>query len=207
MQETYATLPEAAPQELTLEELKTLNNLEVGVEGDFSVTLAEINKELGVQLESRPEGFHITVIGPTEKKILDTLTVEQFKELQTINAKIQRGEGIALQGIGFIDGAVAAVRIADKGKKTCFVAFDIPELNMFRRKLGLKEKDFHITLGFVNGDVHMEVTGKDVKGKDILGPITKKADPNFDKYKATLPSVHYGALGGPKKQEKQENKK
>jgi len=190
---------------LTPEKLKNLQTLETTIVADFNFVLERINKELGLNLTSRPEGYHITIIGPTESKILADLNPEQIKQLQEINSNIQKGEGININGIGFIDGSKqGGMREIDKTKKACFLAIDAPALQEFRKSLGLPEKDLHVTLGFEGGDIHMEIKGKNEKGKDILGPIAKKADPAFDRHLPSLPEIKFTTLSGQERQKLKE---
>lgn len=190
---------------LTPERLKQLQTLEVTMEAELGAVLNRINQDLGIKLESRTEGFHITIISPTESKILATLSETQIAELEKISEDVRRGEGIDIKGFGYIDGATTAnLREADKVKKTCFLAFDIPALDTFRTSLGLPKKDFHVTVGFEGGDIHMEIRGVDEKGKAILVPISKKADPQYDSYTSMLPQLSFSSLGGQEKQQKKE---
>ena len=197
------TIPPKEYKNLDPEKLKEFQTLEIGVEGDFGAALHEINSAMGIDLTPR-DNFHITIISPPESKTLANLTTEQFSELEAINQMVQTGEGIDIKGIGYIDGATAdGIRSADKEKKTCFLAFDIPALEKFRSSLGLPPKDFHITLGFVAGDIHMKIVGQDEMGKIVLGPMAKKADPNFEKYTGYLPQIKFGEFSGQEKQKKQ----
>jgi len=188
---------------LTPERLKAFQTLEIGVEGDFFTVMQKFNRAFGVELMPR-ENFHITAISPPESKALESLSGDQLARLQEINQALQNGEGVEIKGIGYIDGATAeGIRPADKEKKTCFLAFDIPALEEFRSSVGLPPKDFHITLGFVGGDIHMKTLGQDEKGKTILGPIPKKADPSLGEYEAYLPQIKFGGLDGQERQGKQ----
>jgi len=194
--------------ELTRERLTNMQTLEIEIKGDFKPTLDALKTNTGADLQPRTDGFHLTVIGPTESKILATLDDATLAELQQINAQIQRGEGVAVNGIGYIDGASSPykMREVDKTKKTAFIALDIPALQAFRAKVGLPKKDFHVTLGFVGGDVHMQVTEQvpvkpgSPKMKDITAPIPKEADPRFNSI--VLPTMTYGGLDGQMKEKK-----
>lgn len=194
--------------ELTHERLADMQTLEVEITGDFNSVLQSVRESTGANLEPRPDGFHLTIIGPTERKILDTLDDATLAELQQINEQIQRGEGIVVKGIGFIDGTSSQyqMREVDKVKKTAFVALDIPALQAFREKAGLPPKDFHVTLGFEGGDIHMQVLRQEPvkpgspKMKDVTGPIPKQADPQFSELQ--LPEISYGGLDGQMKQRK-----
>jgi len=194
--------------ELTRERLAGMQTLEVEIKADFIPSLEELKKMTGANLEPRPDGYHLTIIGPTERKVLATLDDETLTELQQINEQIQNGVGVIVKGIGFIDGSSSSykMREVDKLKKTAFIALDIPALQTFRLKVGLPPKDFHVTLGFEGGDVHMQVVGQEPvkpnspKMKDITAPIPKQADPRFGVI--DLPKINYGELDGQIKQSK-----
>lgn len=194
--------------ELTRERLADMQTLEVEITADFGAVLRAVNDATGAHLLPRPDGFHLTIIGPTESKILGTLNDTTLVQLQRINEQIQKGEGIVVKGIGFIDGASSQyqMREVDKAKKTAFVALDIPALQSFRSSVGLPPKDFHVTLGFEGGDIHAQVLRQDPikpgspKMKDITGPIPKQADPRFSEM--PLPKISYGGLDGQMKQKK-----
>jgi len=193
---------------ITRERLADMQTLEIEIEADFGSALEQVKQETGSDLQPRPDGYHLTIVGPAESKILATLDEAAIAELQEINAQIQRGEGIVVKGIGYIDGASdkQQMREVDKVKKTAFVALEIPALQEFRAKVGLPKKDFHVTLGFVGGDIHMHVVGQEPvkpgspKMKDITAPIPKQADQRFAAI--TLPEMQYGGLDGQMKERK-----
>lgn len=194
--------------QITHEMLQEMKNIEVDVHGDFSAVLNQMNTDLDLQLKPRPDGFHITAVSVTEYEALKKLPPEQVSgfvaELQALQQELQSGQGYEVKGIGFIDGATAPnLRTADQTKKVAFVALDIPRLQKVRDLLGLSTKDFHITLGFEGADIHMQITGKDEKGKDKLGPIPKKADPTLDRYTEMLPAVSFQGISGEKKERKE----
>jgi hypothetical protein len=196
--------PEKQEKGLTPERLRQLQTLEITAQADFSPVLEKINQDLGVKLEPRTGCFHVTIISPTESKLIATLTAEQIAELERISQQVQKGQGIKIRGIGYIDGASTEnLREVDKVKKACFLALEIPELDAFRSSLRLPKKDFHVTLGFEGGDIHMAITGTDEKGKAVLGHISKKADPRFEDYAKELPPISFSSLGGQEKQQKQ----
>jgi len=187
--------------DMALEKIRAMKSLEVEVKTDLGPTLEELKQQTGIEFAPREGGFHLTIIGPTESKVLATLTEEQIAELNTINKQIQNGEGVIVQGIGVIDGAEGKIQLreVDKVKKTSFVALDIPALQEFRAKIGLPPKYFHITLGFVGGDIHAEVIGQEPikpnspKMKDVTRPIPKTASENFSSI--TLPEIQFGSIG------------
>jgi len=187
---------------LTRERLQDLATLSIEVTNDLHDLLAAINERLGTNMEPREDGNHITVISPTESKVLRTLSEEQIKDLQEINRSIQAGEGVSVNGIGYIDGSSHSNLLeVDQTKRTCFISLSIPTLNAFRASLGLPpEKDFHVTLGFEGGDIHTKIAGKNEKGKPILQPISKQADEAFADM--ALPSLKFSRLSGKEKQSK-----
>ncbi len=194
---------------LTLESIKNITHLEIKVEGNFGPVIKQLSETLSIELKSRPEGFHITVVGPTESGKLKDLSQDQLDRLLVINKQLQAGQGIHPDGIGYIDGADPSrgdIRVVDKTKKTIFLTFSSEAVNEFRESIGLPRKDLHITLGFVEsekgGDIHTHIIGKDEKGKDILAPIPKKAGFSYeDLFLQQLPDMHikYGEVGGPDK--------
>lgn len=193
-----------ATQELTQERLRDLNTLEIQIKTNLDDTLDKINAQIGGQLESRGEGYHITIIGPTERKILESLTNQQLDELKRISSDIEHGMGIEVTGIGFIDGSQRTdMREVDKVKKTCFLTFNIPALQEFRASIGLPHKDFHVTLGFENGDIHMHTEGINEKGKAKLAPIEKRPNQEFTPIANDLPILEFSGLDGQLKQKKE----
>jgi hypothetical protein len=194
--------------ELTRERLADMQTLEAEIKGDFGSVLQEVKESTGANLQPRLDGFHLTIIGPTESKVLSTLDDATLAELHHINEQIQNGDGVIVKGIGFIDGASSQyqMREVDRIKKTAFIVLDIPALQAFRSKVGLPPKDFHVTLGFEGGDIHMQVVRQEPvkpgspKMKDITAPIPKQADPRFGSI--VLPKISYDGLDGQMKQRK-----
>lgn len=191
--------------------LRSRSTLEIEAHLDAAPILEQLNQKLGTNMQQRPDGFHITIIGPTEYGAIKDLGESDLEELWNISEDIQRGEGISAAGIGHIDGATApGMRDADKGKKTSYIALDIPALATFREKHGLPKKDFHVTIGFEGGDIHMQVVGTESgpkgKPKDVLAPVSKKADPAFvgllDSQELT-----FGEIDGQEKQKAAEKPK
>ena len=198
----------AAESTLTRERLAEMMTLETEIKADFGPTIETLRTETGADLQPRPDGYHLTIINPTESKILSGLDDTTLTELQKINEEIQNGIGVTVKGIGYIDGASTQLKMreVDKVKKTAFVALDIPALQAFRTKVGLPHKDFHVTIGLVSGDIHMHVIGQEPvkpnspKMKDITAPIPKQADPRFSGI--ALPNLSYGELDGQMKERK-----
>jgi hypothetical protein len=195
----------AEAPEISRERLKEINSLNIEVKSDLAPLLEAVNKDLGTKMQHRESGFHVTILGPTEMKILETLSDEQLEKLNQLSADIAAGRGLEVRGIGAIDGATANLPKKDREKRTSFLAVDVPALNEFRADLGLAPKDFHVTLGFEGGDIHMELTGeKDEKGKEKTRPIPKRADPKYDGLLGELPAISFGGLSGEVKEKKQE---
>ena len=165
---------------LDRETLKNFQTLEMSIETNLQPVLEELNTKLGLNMAPRPDGYHLTIVSPPESGTLSKLSDEQIQQLQKISSDIQNGVGVDIKGVGFIDGSTANVREADKDKKVAFLALDIPALQAFRESVGLPKKDFHVTLGFEGGDMHMQVAGLNEKGKPILKPISKQASSEFD---------------------------
>jgi len=208
MMEAGMLNPTQKSSTLTRERLEKMQTLEIEIKADFTATLESLREITGTDLQSRPDGYHLTIIGPTESKILNNLDEENFSELQKINAEIQKGAGVLVKGIGFIDGASSQykMREVDKVKKTAFISLDIPTLQTFRAKVGLPPKDFHVTLGFVGGDIHMQVVDQELakpgspKMKDLTAPIRQQAHTLFETI--VLPEIKYGGLDGQLKETK-----
>ncbi len=198
----------SASPEITKEWLKDMMTLEVEIKADFGEVLKQLRVDTGADLQPRPDGYHLTIVGPTEYKVLSVLDDDTISELERINEQIQKGQGITVKGIGFIDGSSNEYRLreTDAVKKTAFIAFDIPALQEFRTRAGLPPKDFHVTLGFVGGDINMRVLREEPikpnspKMKYITEPIPKKANSRFDGI--VLPEINYGKLDGQMKQQK-----
>ncbi len=206
--ETGTRAPGQKSPELTRERLTDMQTLEVEIRADFGPTLETLRRITGADLQARPDGYHLTIIGPTESKILSTLDDTTLANLKKINEQIQNGEGVVVKGVGFIDGASSQykMREVDKGKKTAFVTLDIPALQEFRSKVGLPPKDFHVTLGFVGGDIHTQVVRQEPakpgspKMRDITAPVPKQPDPNLST--VSLPEMEYAGLDGQMKERK-----
>lgn len=92
--------------------------------------------EKRTECDSDAEHFHITVIASKEfKKIKSSFTIPE-----TDNFKIFD------MGIGVINGS--------QYESCNYVIIYSPQLQKLRKKYGLPNKDFHITLGFSNKDIH-----------------------------------------------------
>lgn len=184
-----------AAETAELEHIKSLENVSIEVRTDLSDLLAQVNAKLGTTMTSRASGYHLTVIGLAEKAALQQLTPDQLQRLHDIHQAIQAGHGVTVTGLGYIDGAQnRSGRSADKTKKVAFIALEIPALQAFRQEVGLPAKDFHITLGFEEGDIHYQITTQNEQGQNILELIPKKANPELADL--TLPKLDWGLLAG-----------
>ncbi|KGJ92881.1 hypothetical protein [Colwellia psychrerythraea] len=84
---------------------------------------------------SRDHGqFHMTLINPYEYQVID-------------QSKISVGETvtITLKGLG---------RVAQDSKETYFVVVESNIAQLYRQKIALNGKDFHVTLGFKPQDIY-----------------------------------------------------
>lgn len=82
--------------------------------------------------------YHITVISPME-----------YPSLKKKGTTSLIGDSI--------DGKPKFLGLgkAEKGENTSYyIVVEFPEANELRKSIGLKEKDFHVTLGFNKKDVH-----------------------------------------------------
>ena len=184
---------------LTRERLRELESLSITLETDTTSVLAAVNEKLGTAMQPRAGGVHVTIISPVEKAILDNLTDEQIHQLNTVREQLLRGEGVHVLGIGYINGAESQnLREVDESKKVSYIALSVPALQEFRFSLGLPEKDFHVTLGFENGDIHSVVEKIDEDGKRSLKPIAKKQSKDFENI--DIPELQFSALSGKEKQ-------
>lgn len=95
----------------------------------------------GERLQDRGE-WHITVMSPQELRALKG----KHPELETdvFELPISGGKGARYKGLGR----------QQKGDKTVYyVIVDWPAAQQFRAKYGLPKYDFHVTLGFIGGDI------------------------------------------------------
>ena len=76
---------------LTFEYLKNLSTIEIEASGNFIEVLNSFNTNNNLNLQQRADGLHVTIISPTESKVLSTLNPEQIENLEQINNDIQLG--------------------------------------------------------------------------------------------------------------------
>ena len=113
-------------EELVVEHVNAWRN-ELGVEAS-DMEQAKIERD-------GDYSFHITVLSPKETR--------QLRKSGTIIE--EQGFAYTLSGIG---------QAVDGEKEAWFVIVKSDEMNDYRNELGLPPKDFHITIGFKNADVH-----------------------------------------------------
>jgi hypothetical protein len=109
---------------------------------DIEQYLTKLQIILGNEFESyrqhqsaRDHGsFHVTLVNPYEYQAL-------AKKNRLVNKKIR----VQLHGLG---------RVSQGNNTTYFVVADSPDGQFLRQSLLLKEKDFHVTLGFKSQDVY-----------------------------------------------------
>lgn len=74
------------------------------------------------------------------------ITVADWREAKKHRVEVPEFVTFETHGIGHVS--------ADDGREAWFVVVTSPELDEARAAAGLPRKDFHITLGFLGGDVH-----------------------------------------------------
>lgn len=87
------------------------------------------------------QSFHVTLVNPYEYQ---TINKEKFNLSQKFR--------VTLHGIG---------KVAKGDKESYFVVASSPDGQFIRQKLLLKNKDFHVTLGFYPDDVYGVSKGRD----------------------------------------------
>ena len=85
----------------------------------------------------RGDEFHLTVITARETRAL---------RKRGIRFDTKRRFSYELIGVGSA--------VSPEGDRTWFVVVSSPELSAYRESLGLERLDFHVTLGFIEKDVH-----------------------------------------------------
>ena len=153
---------------LDIEQIKGAQNLGIKVELPLEFELAilsAIEHEQGLtpnilkttKDKKRESGHHITLVKPTESKLLSTDPQRVLDELLKLNF----GQ-ITVTGIGTLRKDSSE---PGKSKVTYFATVQSKGLEKFMTALGLNPEGLHITLGFINGDVHSN-PGDPPKAKD-----------------------------------------
>ncbi len=95
----------------------------------------------------RDPGYHITLIPPTHSTLLSENPQAVLDELAKLTSS-----SITTCGIGKL--RKADPEDPEKDKVAYFAEVDSPALRKFREKFGLNPLGLHVTLGFINNDVH-----------------------------------------------------
>ena len=112
--------------------------------------LAQLKSELGAeqyaiyrqhQAARDHQSFHVTLVNPYEYQVVN-------KEKLKLSAQFR----VILHGLG---------RVEQEDKKSYFIVASSPDGQFIRQKLLLKNKDFHITLGFLPDDIYGVSKGLD----------------------------------------------
>lgn len=88
------------------------------------------------------EVYHCTVLSPQDTKMMKK---KYGKKLQGLENGLPDSE-ITVLGIGRA--------VEDNGNETWFLVCEDEKMNNWRESEGLKKHDFHITLGFLQRDIH-----------------------------------------------------
>lgn len=119
-------------------------------ESELSQYLEQLEQELGTekfviyrqhQAARDHQSFHVTLVNPYEYQ---TINKEKLKSSQKFR--------VTLHGLG---------KVAKGSKSSFFVVASSPDGQFIRQNLLLKNKDFHVTLGFYPEDVFGVSKGRD----------------------------------------------
>lgn len=119
---------------------------------DLDSYLAQMKTELGEsqfnvfrqhQAARDHQTFHVTLVNPYEYQTIDKENFEMPRQFRVV-----------LHGLGQVENE-------DKDKKAYFVVASSPDGQFIRQGLLLKNKDFHVTLGFYPEDVFGVSKGRD----------------------------------------------
>lgn len=192
-QKNIATHPDTEKTSL-VEQLRQCSSLQISIMDNFDPLIEALNDRLKTQLTPRSAGYHITVINPSESETIRSMSADRLAELQAITDELSKDGAVHVRGIGFIDGAVGEdILAADKGKKTSYIALDIPKIAAFRESVGLSPADLHVTLGLVGDDI-FDHYDSGVSADNHIAAIPKKSVAAFDAMSPT--QVHVGPLYG-----------
>ena len=117
---------------------------------DLDAYLAQMKTELGEsqfsvfrqhQAARDHQTFHVTLVNPYEYQTIDKEKLEMPNQFRVV-----------LQGLG---------KVEKENKKAYFVVASSPDGQFIRQGLLLKNKDFHVTLGFYPEDVFGVSKGRD----------------------------------------------
>jgi hypothetical protein len=108
--------------------------------------LSPDEEELIKGLKNRGE-YHITIISAEEVAKLPPDTFEKGTRYEIPGEPVERGLGKVQQGNDVV----------------YFMVIDWPEAQQFRASYGLPPRDFHITMGYSNKDIHYVPKNKTLK--------------------------------------------
>ena len=148
----------------------------------------------------------VTFIDKT-REVTKTLSIDQKLVLS-----VQAESNFTIDSEGDIDQAIFVAR--QYGFRSLLFATETPHWWRLKYLVHKRAPDLKVALlksmsapwwyyTFVAGDIHMKIVGQDEMGKIVLGPMAKKADPNFEKYTGYLPQIKFGEFSGQEKQKKQ----
>eukprot|EP00172_Hildenbrandia_rubra_P002487 Plantae.Rhodophyta-Hildenbrandia_rubra.ctg3348.p1 GENE.Plantae.Rhodophyta-Hildenbrandia_rubra.ctg3348~~Plantae.Rhodophyta-Hildenbrandia_rubra.ctg3348.p1 ORF type:complete len:594 (+),score=94.84 Plantae.Rhodophyta-Hildenbrandia_rubra.ctg3348:168-1949(+) len=106
----------------------------------------------------RGSRHHITVIGPQDMRNLkkSTAGMNADQVLQKTFRLLEKSRPKSV-GLGLVSEQLKSMgkgRNAMENNDAYYVVLDWPEARRLRKKIGLRETDFHITLGFTVKDIH-----------------------------------------------------
>lgn len=102
----------------------------------------------------RGGAHHVTIVSPPELgRMLSKFQGDNEACLELCYQQLV-GSTFHIIGIGTVTKQMEIDGEKRTEEKSYFAAVEWPEAQQFRKKLGLKAHDFHITLGFKNKDVH-----------------------------------------------------
>ena len=86
--------------------------------------------------------YHLTTVGPPEMRKMGGLHQNPFPQMYKVD----------FEGLG---------KVEEEGNEAWFIVCSSPELTRWRTERGLPPKDFHITLGFTEKDIHNQSKGSE----------------------------------------------
>ncbi|MBP7927703.1 hypothetical protein KAZ57_00980 [Patescibacteria group bacterium] len=172
------------------ENLKNATLLQLDLEGDFYPVLEKLNTKFGISAEPRGNGYHVSIIRPVDKGVLQKLDAAKLEILNTGLQEFMQHPDMHITGIGYVDGSTRDdMREVDKEKKVCFVTLESAKLAKLREDLELPKAYFHVTLGFEGGDIHTRLDVPDANGKRRQLVIEKEPNPDLNDLMDNLPVV------------------
>jgi|GEM_PF-7064486 len=118
---------------------------------DVVASVINIRNDLRINnpaLQDRGE-VHLTIIAPNEISLFNQAMATDREEMRRKFEALGGALQLKITGVGFVKG-----KDQDAGKMAYFMTVDCQVIQDFRAELGLAPKDLHITIGFIEGDVH-----------------------------------------------------